>query len=539
MSFKKNNLYFFFYGCLFCLLSIFIIQQALFLGLKRTSLSNSNKSQDQLSFQKIEEMYNLILSTYYEPVDTTRILNSMLESILESVDPHTSYFSAIEHNRENEEMMGNFYGIGIQFSIFQDTIVVIRVLPNGPSEKTELIAGDRITHVDGEKITGPTISNEEVLNRLRGKKGSKVQLTVFSQDKKEKNIELYRDEIPLNSIASSYIIDNDIAYLKIDKFSATTYSEFINHINSLVANGAEKMIIDLRGNTGGYLDQSVAIADELLDFGLDIVSVKGDFRDEVRYKSTYQGQLSNYPLIILIDEFSASASEILAGAIQDNNRGEIVGRTSFGKGLVGEEFSLGDGSVLRMTVAKYFTPSGRCIQKDISNYYDLINDSVSANINQYHNKIDSTKIFYTSDGDTVFGGGGIHPDYYIEDEKMQEESIDFIYDNFSKLDELSFQFIDSKRSNLKDDADHFRRFLNSNMHIFWAMCLDSIMGDELNKKMYNLQEMNYMKIDAQQQLEILLARNFLSTQEFIYFVNEEDQILNKAVKLLKYEDYEF
>jgi len=538
MSFKKNNLYFFFYGCLFCLLSIFIIQQALFLGLKRTSLSNSNKSQDQLSFQKIEEMYNLILSTYYEPVDTTRILNSMLESILESVDPHTSYFSAIEHNRENEEMMGNFYGIGIQFSIFQDTIVVIRVLPNGPSEKTELIAGDRITHVDGEKITGPTISNEEVLNRLRGKKGSKVQLTVFSQDK-EKNIELYRDEIPLNSIASSYIIDNDIAYLKIDKFSATTYSEFINHINSLVANGAEKMIIDLRGNTGGYLDQSVAIADELLDFGLDIVSVKGDFRDEVRYKSTYQGQLSNYPLIILIDEFSASASEILAGAIQDNNRGEIVGRTSFGKGLVGEEFSLGDGSVLRMTVAKYFTPSGRCIQKDISNYYDLINDSVSANINQYHNKIDSTKIFYTSDGDTVFGGGGIHPDYYIEDEKMQEESIDFIYDNFSKLDELSFQFIDSKRSNLKDDADHFRRFLNSNMHIFWAMCLDSIMGDELNKKMYNLQEMNYMKIDAQQQLEILLARNFLSTQEFIYFVNEEDQILNKAVKLLKYEDYEF
>tara|TARA_B100001029_G_scaffold152956_1_gene136319 strand:+ start:318 stop:1934 length:1617 start_codon:yes stop_codon:yes gene_type:complete len=538
MSFKKNNLYFFFYGCLFCLLSIFIIQQALFLGLNRTSLSNSNKSHDQLSFQKIEEMYNLILSTYYEPVDTTRILNSMLESILESVDPHTSYFSAIEHNRENEEMMGNFYGIGIQFSIFQDTIVVIRVLPNGPSEKTELMAGDRITHVDGEKITGPTISNEEVLNRLRGKKGSKVQLTVFSQDK-EKNIELYRDEIPLNSIASSYIIDNDIAYLKIDKFSATTYSEFINHINSLVANGAEKMIIDLRGNTGGYLDQSVAIADELLDFGLDIVSVKGDFRDEVRYKSTYQGQLSNYPLIILIDEFSASASEILAGAIQDNNRGEIVGRTSFGKGLVGEEFSLGDGSVLRMTVAKYFTPSGRCIQKDISNYYDLINDSVSANIDQYHNKIDSTKIFYTSDGDTVFGGGGIHPDYYIEDEKMKEESIDFINDNFSKLDELSFQFIDSKRSNLKDEADHFRGFLNSNMHIFWAMFLDSIMGDELNKKMYNSQEMNYMKIDVQQQLEILLARNFLSTQEFIYFVNEGDQILNKAVKLLKYEDYEF
>jgi len=531
---KKNNLYFFFYGCLCCLLSIFVVQNFSLISFPRISNTDSNKNQDQLSFQKIEEMYNLILSTYYEPVDTISILNSMLESILESVDPHTSYFSATQHNRENEEMMGNFYGIGIQFSIFQDTIVVIKVLPDGPSENTELMAGDRITHVDGDKITGPMLSNEEVLNRLRGMQGTKVQLTAFSHDKKEKNIELYRDEIPLNSIASSYIIDDNIAYLKIDKFSATTYSEFINHINSLVNNGAEKMIIDLRGNTGGYLDQSVAIADELLDFGLDIVSVKGDFRDEVKYKSTYQGQLSNYPLIILIDEFSASASEILAGAIQDNNRGEIVGRTSFGKGLVGEEFSLGDGSVLRLTVARYFTPSGRCIQKDFPNSdsYPIditMNYSPSHKID-YHNKADSANIFYTLDGDTVLGGGGINPDYYIQEENnfSSEESLNFIYDNFSKLDELTFQFIDSKRSNLKDDADDFRIFLNNNIYILWASCID------LFKQTHNLQEMDYMKIELQQQLELLSARNFLSTQEFVYFVNQEDQMLKTAVKLLNY-----
>jgi len=536
---KKNNLYFFFYGCLCCLLSIFVVQNFSLISFPRISNTDSNKNQDQLSFQKIEEMYNLILSTYYEPVDTISILNSMLESILESVDPHTSYFSATQHNRENEEMMGNFYGIGIQFSIFQDTIVVIKVLPDGPSENTELMAGDRITHVDGDKITGPMLSNEEVLNRLRGMQGTKVQLTAFSHDKKEKNIELYRDEIPLNSIASSYIIDDNIAYLKIDKFSATTYSEFINHINSLVNNGAEKMIIDLRGNTGGYLDQSVAIADELLDFGLDIVSVKGDFRDEVKYKSTYQGQLSNYPLIILIDEFSASASEILAGAIQDNNRGEIVGRTSFGKGLVGEEFSLGDGSVLRLTVARYFTPSGRCIQKDFPNSdsYPIditMNYSPSHKID-YHNKADSANIFYTLDGDTVLGGGGINPDYYIQEENnfSSEESLNFIYDNFSKLDELTFQFIDSKRSNLKDDADDFRIFLNNNIYILWASCID------LFKQTHNLQEMDYMKIELQQQLELLSARNFLSTQEFVYFVNQEDQMLKTAVKLLKSENYEF
>ena len=251
-------------------------------------------------------------------------------------------------------------------------------------------------------------------------------------------------ENPLYSISSSYFINPNIGYIKIDKFSSTTYSEFIDHTNNLINEGAEKLILDLRGNTGGYLDQAVAISEELLEKGLGIVSVKGQHRNEIIYKSNYNGQLSNFPLVVIIDEGSASASEILAGAIQDNGRGEIVGRPSFGKGLVGEEFSLGDGSVLRLTVARYFTPSGRCIQKEMENDYNYIYDT--SNYEDYFlNNIDSTKIFQTLDGDTVFGGGGIYPDYFIQPEFMSNSVSSFFKENLAKIDELTFQFIDLNR----------------------------------------------------------------------------------------------
>ena len=518
----------FLYGFSFCLLSLFLLQQGIIFFNKE---SNQEFKESQLSFQKIEDMYDLILSTYYEPIDTSLLLNSILESMLKNVDQHTAYIPSMDHIRQNEEMLGNFFGIGIQFSIFQDTIVVIRVLPDGPSEKTELIAGDRITHVNGQKITGPSISSEDVLNRLRGAKGTKVELTVLSFEKKQKNINLYRDEIPLNSIISSYVLDEDIGYLKIDKFSATTYNEFINHTNELIVEGAKKMIIDLRGNTGGYLDQSVAIADELLKRGLNIVSVKGNYRDEINYKSTYQGQLSNFPLIILIDEGSASASEILAGAVQDNDRGEIVGRPSFGKGLVGEEFALGDGSVLRLTVAKYFTPSGRCIQKDKKNNYLFSPDSLYEVKDFDFNHIDSTKVFYTLDGDTVYGGGGIYPDFYIPAELISLQTSDFFYQNIETIDELTFQFIDNNRYRLKNESSHFRDFFATQGTFLWDNILESFPEHE-----FILSE---LKDEVYGQLELLSARNFLSTKEFIYFVNQNDSVLNKAVYLLNNYNYEF
>tara|TARA_B100000902_G_scaffold398680_1_gene466363 strand:- start:2310 stop:3896 length:1587 start_codon:yes stop_codon:yes gene_type:complete len=528
MKYFKANLSSFLYGFSFCLLSLFLLQQAIIFFNKK---SNKEFKESPLSFQKIEDMYDLILNTYYEPIDTSLLLNSMLESMLKNMDQHTSYIPSMDHIRQNEEMMGNFFGIGIQFSIFQDTIVVIRVLPDGPSEKTELRAGDRITHVNGKKITGPTISSEDVLNRLRGAKGTEVELTILNFEKKTKNISLYRDEIPLNSIASSYVLENDIGYLKIDKFSATTYNEFIDHANKLMSEGAEKMIIDLRGNTGGYLDQAVAIADELLKIGLNIVSVKGNYRDEINYESTYQGQLSHYPLIILIDEGSASASEILAGAIQDNGRGEVVGRPSFGKGLVGEEFSLGDGSVLRLTVAKYFTPSGRCIQKEQKGNHSFNPDSLLELQDLYFNPIDSTKVFYTLDGDTVYGGGGIYPDFNIPAEFISLETSEFIYKNITKIDELTFQFIDNNRYKIKNGSSHFRDFFSINGDFLWNSVLDAFPENEFI--------LNDLKDELYVQLEILSARNFLSTQEFIYFVNQEDQMLKKAVKLLKPENYEF
>jgi len=518
MKYLKANLSSFLYGFSFCLLSLFLLQQAIFFFSKKT---NKELRGNQLSFQKIEDMYDLILNTYYEPIDTTVLLNAMLESMLKNVDQHTSYIPSLDHIRQAEEMQGNFYGIGIQFSIFKDTIVVVRVLPNGPSEKTELIAGDRITHVNGEEITGPTISNDEVLNRLRGAKGTKVELTILNFDKEQKNINLYRDIIPLNSITSSYVLEDDTGYLKIDKFSATTYNEFIDHVNKLILEGAEKMIIDLRSNTGGYLDQAVLIIDELLEEGLDIVSVKGEYRDEVVYKSTFNGQLSHFPLVVIIDEYSASASEILAGAVQDNGRGEIVGMPSFGKGLVGEEFALGDGSFLRLTVARYFTPSGRCIQKefkvDTNHIYDYED--------HYFHNIDSTKIFKTLDGDTVYGGGGIYPDYIIQPEKMSQSVYWFIKENRNKIDELVFQFIDQNRIKYISNIQGFRDLMNTN-----KKSLIKIMSKNINEYDYfSSQE----KDEINFQLELLSAGNFLYTKEFIYFVNQNDSVLNKAVNLLK------
>lgn len=511
------------YGFSFCLIIVFCLQQGvLFLS--------KNKAQDslekKLSFQKIEDMYDLILNTYYEPIDTAQLLNSMLETMLNNVDLHTTYISYEDHMRQNEEMSGNFYGIGIQFSLFKDTIVVVRVLPNGPSSSTELMAGDRITHVDDKKITGPGISNDEVLNRLRGEKSTNVKLTILDSNKQIKYINMNREEIPLYSVSSSYNINPNIGYIKIDRFSSTTYSEFIDHTNDLIKQGAQKLVIDLRGNTGGYLDQAVAIIDELLKDGLDIVSVKGEYRNEVLYKSTYNGQLSHFPLVIIIDEGSASASEILAGAIQDNGRGEIVGRPSFGKGLVGEEFSLGDGSVLRLTVARYFTPSGRCIQKefkDDSNYLSERNDYED----YYFHTIDSTKIFKTLDGDTVFGGGGIYPDHIIQPKLTSNTVSLFIAQNIQKIDELTFQFIDENRkmyaSNIKGFRDLMSRKRNN---------LSDLISNKFNDYDYfSPQE----KDEINFQLELLSARNFLSTKEFIYFVNTNDSAYLKSVNLLKLE----
>ena len=519
----KNYIPSFLYGFSFCILLLFLLQQGiLFFSTDKDQKYNENI----LTFQKIEDMYNLILDTYYEPVDTAELLNSMLETMLNNVDFHTTYIPYQDHLRQSEEMSGNFYGIGIQFSLFKDTIVVVRVLPDGPAQSTPLLAGDRITHVDGKEITGPNIKNELVLNTLRGDKGTNVKLTILNSSKEIKEISLNRGEIPLHSISSSYFINPNIGYIKIDKFSSTTYSEFIDHTNNLINKGAEKLILDLRGNTGGYLDQAVAITEELLEKGLGIVSVKGQYRNEIIYKSNYNGQLSNFPLVVIIDEGSASASEILAGAIQDNGRGEIVGRPSFGKGLVGEEFSLGDGSVLRLTVARYFTPSGRCIQKEMENDYNYSYDT--SNYEDYFlNNIDSTKIFKTLDGDTVFGGGGIYPDYFVQPEFMSNSVSSFFTENLDKIDELTFQFIDLNRARYSSTKEGFENLIIDNKNNLISMISSDL--DEYD---------NFSNIEKDEiylQLEVLTARNFLSTKEFVYFVNNNDSAYLKSINLLNSE----
>ena len=315
------------------------------------TVRNKFKTSDKLNH--IEELYELVLQNYQNSLPEDSLIFFLREGLLENLDPFTQYISKEELKRINEDFSGDFYGIGVQFTIIRDTVMVVKVIKDGPSEKANIIPGDRIISVNSENFTGPEINNSVVMKKLRGKRGQKVKISILRKDNILEKI-LYRGEIPLKSIESNYMIKDDIGYIKLEKFSSTTYYEFKNATRDLKRMGAKKLILDLRNNGGGYLQQAVDVTNEFLEDNLEIVSTKGDFRKKKTYFSSNKGLFKKGELVVLINENSASASEILAGAIQDHDRGIILGEKSFGKGLVGEQIKFRDGGALRITVAKYF-----------------------------------------------------------------------------------------------------------------------------------------------------------------------------------------
>lgn len=370
---------------------------------------------DYSRWRKLNLILQEVQNNYVDTIDMKAMTDAAVEAALSTLDPHSIYLPPVQLTESETELSGNFEGIGIQFNVPNDTAIVLSVIPGGPSEKAGLNQGDRIISVDDRTIAGTKTPQDIMVKLMKGPSGTNVRITV-NRDGTRIPFEITRDKIPVNSIDAAFMIDETTGYIKLSKFTRTTFKEFRQASDKLMAEGMKRLVFDLRNNTGGYFDQALQLCNEFLPQGAEIVYMEGLHRPRQNFTSDGRGHLVDVPVSVLIDEGSASSSEIFAGAIQDNDRGVIVGRRSFGKGLVQEPVNFTDGSGIRLTVARFYTPSGRCIQKPYAkNYaYDIYEryahgEMVSAD----SVKVDTTAIFHTLAGRTVYGGGGIVPDIFV------------------------------------------------------------------------------------------------------------------------------
>jgi len=369
---------------------------------------------------KITSALQYIVNEYVDTVTMSSMNEAVMPALLENLDPHSLYIPARDFQRFSEPLVGNFSGIGVSFNMTDDTVAIINTIPNGPSEMVGVLAGDRIIMVDDSLVAGVNMPSDDIVKMLKGPKNTVVKVTIYRREEaKPLNFEITRDDIPIYSVDVAYMVDDKTGYIKISQFAQTTYSEFMNGVEKLKSQGVEKLIIDLRRNGGGIMEAATMIADQFLKEGQLIVYTEGRSRPRENDYATSRGILKDDKVVVLIDESSASASEILAGAIQDNDRGLVIGRRSFGKGLVQEEMRFNDGSALRLTVARYYTPTGRSIQRPYENgkedyYHDFADRFMRGEFEHQDSiKFDDSQKFVTPGGKIVYGGGGIMPDVFV------------------------------------------------------------------------------------------------------------------------------
>jgi carboxyl-terminal processing protease len=477
---------------------------------------------------------------YVDSVNQQLLVEHAIAELLKELDPHSSYLTKEEVAQLNEPLQGNFEGIGVSFNILNDTVFIISPVAGGPSDKVGILRGDRIIKVDGKNIAGVGISSDKVFAMLRGNKGSKVTVSIFRREVPQLvDYDIIRDKIPIYSLDASYKVTDDIGYIKINRFSMTTMDEFSEAIKKLKDEDIKSLILDLTGNGGGYLEVAIRLADEFLDGGKLILYTQGTNSPKKEYFASREGNFEKGHLVILIDEGSASASEILSGAIQDWDRGIIVGRRSYGKGLVQKPLLLPDQSMIRLTVAKYYTPTGRLIQKPYNmsrDDYDreLLNRYVNGEL-AHKDSIhlpDSLKFYTLRNTRLVFGGGGIMPDYFV--------SIDTSYysDYYRQLvrkkiiDQFVLEYIDHSRKELLNQYADIESYKNS-----------FVVGDELMNRFIQYADIkgvpNNQKdiLVSKEEIEILLkayiARDLWSNNEFYVISNEKDPKFETAVTILK------
>lgn len=487
------------------------------------------------SSQRFDELIRFIEAKYVDDVDNEELVDEAIESILKELDPHSNYIPAYQLSSVNEELDGNFEGIGVQFIIKDDTIYVVSAISGGPSEEQGIRAGDKIVEIEDSVVAGIDITNEQIIQKLKGKKGTKVKIKVKRGSKKKLlPFTITRDKIPLYSVDAGYMLNNNTGYIKISRFSATTHQEFVSKVQKLGEEGLKHLVIDLRQNPGGYLTAATKILDQLFSDAKMLVYTEGRSYKKSEYKSTGRTIVDIEKVSLLIDEGSASASEIMAGAIQDWDRGSIIGRRSFGKGLVQEQYMLSNGAALRLTVARYYTPSGRSIQKPYDADRDTYNNEMytrqtSGELeNQDSISIGDTTKYYTSSGKVVYGGGGITPDFFIPVDKSLDN--DYLIQAAQHVAPFVYEHLDKHRISYSQ-YDSFKGF-NENVNI----------NDALMKQFTKYASENGVKLDTEnyskcksklaQMMKANIAKQFFGLDGFFKVMYEDDKMIKKALETM-------
>ena len=486
---------------------------------------------------RLNNLLHIIDDQYVDPVNLDSLVETAIPQILSDLDPHSVYISSKDAQISADDLKGSFSGVGIEFVIREDTVHVQGIIKNGPAERAGLLAGDKIVEVDGKKFVGKEVTNEEAMHRLKGPKDTKVKIGVLRYgEKKVKTFEVTRGDIPIRSVTSTYMIDDKTGYIKIKNFGQNTYPEMIIALAKLSQNGFSNLIVDLRDNTGGYLESAVKIVNEFLPANKLIVYTQGRKSPRQDYRSDGKGSYQDIPLIILINESSASASEIFAGAIQDNDRGTIIGRRSFGKGLVQQQMGFTDGSMIRLTIARYYTPSGRCIQKpytpgDGKDYeIDLLQRYQNGEFFSQDSIKHTGPAFHTGNGRTVYGGGGITPDIFVPEDTIGITS----YYKEAAMNGLILQFAYTYTDNNRPKLNGFSEMRELDKYLLKQGLIEQFANyaDSRGLKRRNLMIQKSHRL-LERYINSRIIYNIMDEDAWTEYLNRDDNVIKNALEVFR------
>lgn len=512
-----------------------VLVGGMFLGMLLSRSQSGGIFHGNRGNNKIDDLINYVNENYVDTVNKDKLYQQAIEGMLQSLDPHSSYISAEEFNEVNDPLVGGFEGIGVEFRLEKDTVVIVATIGGGPSERVGLKGGDRIVKVDGKLIAGKKITTSTVMKLLKGPKGTKVNISVYRRGTKGlTDFTIIRDKIPINSIDIAYMVEPGTGYIKVNKFAENTGDEFNLALQKLLRAGMKRLVLDLRGNPGGVMQAAIQMVDQFLPKGKLIVYTKGTHQQKESFYATQDGIFEKQPLVVLLDESSASASEIFAGAIQDNDRGIVIGRRSFGKGLVQQQMSFPDNSAVRLTVARYYTPTGRCIQKSYK-------DGTEAYFNEFYKRVmdgeltnkDSIKFidslkYKTPGGKTVYGGGGIMPDIFIPVETGEKYRYYNALINKGVIFDYAFELTDQLRKSLIANKS-FGNFKNS-FKVTPLMFAELVKLGEKDGVKYDAKNAKLMEGRINLLLKAYIARNIFGDEGFYLMLLEDDVAFHRALK---------
>ena len=508
--------------------------------------AQNKKSNPAETTQKLATTMYIIDNYYVDSTDMPKLTEEAIIAMLKSLDPHSAYIAAKDVQKANEELVGSFEGIGVTFQILRDTILVVSAIPGGPSEKVGIMAGDRIVTIDGEDAFGKKVNNEYVTSHLRGKKGTKVLLGIKrGNDNELIDFEVVRDKIPLNSINTYFMVDKKIGYIKLDKFAQQSVEEFEKALNDLKKQGMKSLIFDLRGNSGGYLQTAFGLGNEFLGSDKTVVFTEGLRSPKQVFQTDKNGEFREGRLVVLIDEGSASASEIVSGAVQDWDRGVLIGRRSFGKGLVQRPFNLPDGAQIRLTMARYYTPTGRCIQrsyeKGSEDYFKELTKRLEHGEYYHADSIkfaDSLKFYTLTSGRTVYGGGGIMPDIFMPVDTLYDAKLLTDLIRKTVFNNYCVDYVMKNREEIHKNYPEFEKF-NRKFKVSDEMMEDfKKIAIEKGVK-WEDEQFERSKMWIGLRIKALIAQNVWDIDKFYQVVSKEDKMIDKAVEIINSKkDYE-